>query len=151
MADAGGAVLGAGSAVQLVDISGWVVVRIHFAHSDYMPCLGSRRNFVATVGHWHCSFPPLISPLACIGRAASSTLTWALWCPFLLWCWNLLCFLGWGLEGHGLWRHLFLECWCRGCEICRLHLGLWCVAWCCLCGGAAHFQHRKASFQLAEV
>ena len=50
--------LGAGSAVQLVDISGWVVVRIHFAHSDYMPCLGSRRNFVATVGHWHCIPPP---------------------------------------------------------------------------------------------
>ena len=142
--------LGAGSAVQLVDISGWVVVRIHFAHSDYMPCLGSRRNFVATVGHWHCIPPPLLLPLSCIGRAASTTLTQAFWCPLLLWCWHPLCFMGWGLEGDGLWRNMCLECWCRRCEICSLHLGLWCLTWWCLRGGAAHIQHRKASFQLAD-
>ena len=51
MADAGGAVLGAGPDVQLVVITGWVVVRSHFSYYDYMPHLGSRQNLVAAVGH----------------------------------------------------------------------------------------------------
>ena len=58
MADASSAVLGAGPAVQFVAISGWVVVRSHFSHYDYMPHLGSRQNLVAAVGHLHCSFSP---------------------------------------------------------------------------------------------
>ena len=58
MVDAGGTVLGAGPAVQLVAIAGWVVVHIHFSHYDYMPRLGSRQNVFPTAGHWHCSFPP---------------------------------------------------------------------------------------------